>query len=51
MEVHHHPHVENLSAEQAGKKFKEYFLDFIMNYLAIMMGLIAESIRENISNK
>ncbi len=43
MEVHHHPHVEK-------KNFKEYFLEFIMIFLAVTMGFIAESIRENITN-
>ena len=43
MEVHHHPHVEK-------KNFKEYFLEFLMIFLAVTMGFFAESIRENISN-
>ena len=40
MEVHHHPHVEK-------KNFKEYFLEFIMIFLAVSMGFFAENIREN----
>jgi hypothetical protein len=40
MEVHHHPHVEK-------KKFKEYLLEFLMIFLAVTMGFIAESIREH----
>ncbi len=43
MEVHHHPQVEK-------KNFKEYFLEFIMIFLAVTLGFIAESIRERISN-
>ena len=43
MEVHHHPHVEK-------KNFKEYFLEFLMIFLAVTMGFFAESFRENISN-
>jgi len=39
MEVHHHPHVEN-------KNFKEYFLEFLMIFLAVTMGFFAENIRE-----
>jgi len=39
MEVHHHPHVEK-------KNFKEYFLEFLMIFLAVTMGFIAENIRE-----
>ena len=43
MEVHHHPHVEK-------KNFKEYFLEFLMIFLAVTMGFFAEGIRENISD-
>ncbi|MGC4036141.1 MAG: hypothetical protein QM764_09280 [Chitinophagaceae bacterium] len=43
MEVHHHPKVE-------GKKFKEYFLEFLMIFLAVTMGFFAENIREKISD-
>lgn len=41
MEVHHHPHVEK-------KSFKEYFFEFIMIFLAVSLGFIAENIRESI---
>jgi hypothetical protein len=44
MEVHHHPTVEK-------KAFKEYFLEFIMIFLAVTLGFFAESLRENISNR
>jgi hypothetical protein len=44
MEVHHHPHLEN-------KGFKEYFLEFLMIFLAVTMGFFAENIRENISDR
>jgi hypothetical protein len=40
MEVHHHSKVEK-------KRFKEYFLEFIMIFLAVTMGFFAETIREN----
>ena len=44
MEVHHHPH--------AGKKnFKEYFLEFLMIFLAVTLGFFAENIREHLSEK
>jgi hypothetical protein len=43
MEVHHHPEVEK-------KGIKEYILEGLMIFLAVMMGFIAESIRENITN-
>jgi hypothetical protein len=44
MEVHHHPHVEK-------KGFKEYFLEFLMIFLAVTMGFFAESIREHFVEK
>src|SRR5436305_7153485 len=44
MEVHHHPHVEK-------KNFKEYFLEFLMIFLAVTMGFFAESFRKHIVNK
>src|ERR1700690_1323830 len=44
MEVHHHPNVEK-------KNFKEYFLEFLMIFLAVTMGFFAESLREDISEK
>jgi hypothetical protein len=40
MEVHHHPRVEK-------KNFKEYFLEFLMIFLAVTMGFFAENIRES----
>src|SRR5580698_6820345 len=40
MEVHHHPNVEK-------KNFKEYFLEFLMIFLAVTMGFFAETIRES----
>lgn len=42
MEVHHHP---NLSKHP--KKWKAYFLEFLMIFLAVTMGFIAENIREH----
>ena len=44
MEVHHHPHVEK-------KSFKEYFLEFLMIFLAVTMGFFAENIREHFVEK
>lgn len=41
MEEHHHPDLHLKS-----KKWKEYFLEFIMIFLAVTMGFIAENIRE-----
>jgi len=42
MEVHHHPHLHHKP-----KKWKEYFLEFLMIFLAVTMGFFAENIREN----
>jgi hypothetical protein len=44
MEVHHHPHVEK-------KNFKEYFPEFLMIFLAVTMGFIAENIREGMNDR
>ena len=44
MEVHHHPHVEK-------KNFKEYFLEFLMLFLAVTLGFFAENIREYFGEK
>jgi hypothetical protein len=44
MEVHHHPEVEK-------KGLKEYILEGLMIFLAVMMGFFAESLREHISEQ
>ncbi len=46
MEVHHHPHLGHKS-----KPFKEYLLEGFMIFIAVMMGFIAENIRERITDK
>lgn len=46
MEVHHHPDMEHKP-----KHFKEYFLEFVMIFLAVTMGFIAESIREHYTDR
>ncbi len=43
MEVHHHPSVHK-------KGFKEFILEFVMIFLAVSLGFIAENIRESITN-
>ena len=48
MEVHHHPHLA--SGSHGKKKFKEYFLEFIMIFLAVTLGFFAESLREHIND-
>jgi hypothetical protein len=45
MEVHHHP---DLHHEK--KPWKEYLLEGLMIFIAVMMGFIAENIRESIDN-
>ena len=46
MEVHHHPNLHHKP-----KKWKEYFLEFVMIFLAVTMGFFAESYRENLVEK
>jgi hypothetical protein len=45
MEVHHHPDLDHKK-----KNFKEYFLEFLMIFLAVTLGFFAESIREHVSD-
>ena len=45
MEVHHHPDLHHKK-----KKFREYFLEFSMIFLAVTLGFFAESLREHISD-
>ena len=45
MEVHHHPDLHHRK-----KHWKEYFLEFLMIFLAVTLGFFAESLRENIVN-
>jgi hypothetical protein len=45
MEVHYHPHLSH--GEK--KKFKAYLSEFLMIFLAVTMGFIAENIREHIT--
>jgi len=44
MEVHHHPQLEHKP-----KPWKEYLLEGLMIFLAVILGFIAENIRESIS--
>ena len=46
MEVHHHPDLHHKP-----KKWKEYFLEFLMIFLAVTMGFFAESYREYLSDR
>ena len=44
MEVHHHPDIHHKP-----KKWKEYFLEFLMIFLAVTLGFVAENLREHIT--
>jgi hypothetical protein len=46
MEVHHHPDLHHKK-----KNFKEYFLEFLMIFLAVTLGFFAENLREYIKDK
>jgi hypothetical protein len=46
MEVHHHP-----GPHHKTKKFKGYFLEPLMIFLAVALGFFAEIFREHISEK
>ena len=46
MEVHHHPHIHHKP-----KPWKEYFLEFIMIFLAVTLGFFAENFREHLSDE
>src|SRR5664279_5426096 len=46
MEVHHHS-----GGHHEEKHFKDYFLEFLMIFLAVTMGFLAENLREFITDK
>jgi hypothetical protein len=46
MEVHHHPQLEHKP-----KPWKEYLLEYIMIFLAVMTGFFAESYREHLNER
>lgn len=45
MEVHHHPDLHHKK-----KHWREYFLEFLMIFLAVTMGFFAESFREHLAD-
>ncbi len=45
MEVHHHPQLDHKP-----KPWKEYLLEGLMIFIAVMLGFFAENIREEITN-
>ena len=46
MEVHHHPDLHHKP-----KRWKEYLLEFLMIFLAVTMGFLAENLREHLGDK
>ena len=46
MEVHHHPDIHHKP-----KKWKEYFLEFLMIFLAVTLGFIAENLRAHLTER
>ena len=46
MDVHHHPDIHHKT-----KKWREYFLEFLMIFLAVTLGFFAESYREHLADK
>jgi hypothetical protein len=46
MEVHHHPDLHHKK-----RHLREYFLEFLMIFLAVTLGFFAESLRETIANR
>jgi hypothetical protein len=46
MEVHHHTELKHKK-----KRWTEYFLEFLMIFLAVTLGFFAENLREHISEK
>ncbi len=46
MEVHHHS-----GSHREEKHFKDYFLEFLMIFLAVTLGFLAENVRESITDQ
>jgi len=47
MEVHHHPHLASGETHTARKKWTHYFWEFLMLFLAVFCGFLAENFREH----
>jgi hypothetical protein len=45
MDVHHHPDLQHKK-----KNFKEYFLEFLMIFIAVTLGFFAEQMRESVAD-
>jgi len=48
MEVHHHPHTADPGGHRGRKKWAHYFFEFLMLFLAVFAGFLAENWREHI---
>jgi len=48
MEVHHHPHTSDPDSHRGRKKWTHYFFEFLMLFLAVFAGFLAENWREHI---
>src|SRR6478735_6016774 len=48
MEVHHHSHTPDPDSHRGRKKWTHYFFEFIMLFLAVFAGFLAENWREHI---
>jgi hypothetical protein len=47
MEVHHHTHTDPSHSGASRKKFTHYLWEFLMLFLAIFCGFLAENLREH----
>jgi hypothetical protein len=47
MEVHHHAHTANPDSHRSRKKWTHYFWEFLMLFLAVFCGFLAENQREH----
>src|SRR5205814_8436768 len=47
MEVHHHAHLASGETHTSRKKWTHYFWEFLMLFLAVFCGFLAENFREH----
>ncbi len=47
MEVHHHAHTNSIDNHRGRKKWTHYFWEFLMLFLAVFCGFLAENFREH----
>ena len=51
MEEHHHSHTADPGLHRGKKKWTHYFWEFLMLFLAVFCGFMAENYREKLSNR